>query len=53
MLPKVKDMALRAFYMTETAIHGWSRDIMLMQISDNYHQKALATIIPIFINISF
>ena len=23
MLPKVKDMALRAFYMTETAIHGW------------------------------
>ena len=42
MLPKVKDMALRAFYMTETAIHGWSRDIMLMQISDNYHQKAQA-----------
>ena len=42
MLPKVKDMALRAFYMTETAIHGWSRDIMLMQICDNYHQKAQA-----------
>ena len=42
MFPKVKDMALRAFYMTETAIHGWSRDIMLMQISDNYHQKAQA-----------
>lgn len=42
MLPKVKDMALRAFYMTETHIQGWSRDIMMMQIEDCYHKKAVA-----------
>jgi len=42
MLPKVKDMALRAFYMTETHIQGWSRDIMMMQIEDGYHKKAVA-----------
>lgn len=42
MLPKVKDMALRAFYMTETHIQGWSRDIMMMQIEDCYHKKAIA-----------
>lgn len=32
MLPKIKDLALRAFYMTEAHIQGWSRDIMMMQI---------------------
>ncbi len=42
MFPKVKDPALRAFYMTEAGIQGWSRDIMMMQIADNYHQKAVA-----------
>ena len=42
MLPKVKDMALRAFYMTEAAIQGWSRDIMMMQIEASYHTKAIA-----------
>ena len=42
MLSKVKDMALRAFYMTETHIQGWSRDIMMMQIEDGYHKKAVA-----------
>lgn len=42
MFPKVKDMALRAFYMTEAAIQGWSRDIMLMQIEGEYHKKAVA-----------
>ncbi|SEM47040.1 Predicted nuclease of restriction endonuclease-like (RecB) superfamily, DUF1016 family [Prevotella sp. ne3005] len=42
MIPKVKDLALRAFYMTETAIQGWSRDIMLTQIDDEYHKKARA-----------
>lgn len=42
MIPKVKDMALRAFYMTEAAIQGWSRDIMLMQIDNEYHTKARA-----------
>ena len=42
MIPKVKDMALRAFYMTEAAIQGWSRDTMLMQIDNEYHTKARA-----------
>lgn len=41
-LPKVKDMALRAFYMTEAATQGWSRDIMMMQIESEYHKKAVA-----------
>ena len=40
LFPKVKDTTLRAFYITETAHQGWSRDIMLMQISDGYAQKA-------------
>ncbi len=40
-LPKVKDSALRAFYMTEAAIQGWSRDVMMMQIDDGYYRKAL------------
>ena len=42
LIPKVKDVALRAFYITETAIQGWNRDIMLMQIGDNYHTKTQA-----------
>ena len=42
MISKVKDTALRAFYMTEAAIQGWSRDIMLMQIDNGYHTKARA-----------
>jgi len=42
MIPKVKDLSLRAFYMTEAAIQGWSRDIMMMQIEDSYHKKAVA-----------
>ena len=39
MFPKVKDNILRAFYITESALQGWSRDIMLMQIEDGYHKK--------------
>ena len=39
MFPKVKDNILRAFYITESALQGWSRDIMLMQIGDGYHKK--------------
>lgn len=39
MIPKVKDNALRAFYMTEAAIQGWNRDIMMMQIEDGYYKK--------------
>ena len=42
MLSKVKDLALRACYMTEASIQGWSRDIMMMQIEDGYHKKAVA-----------
>jgi len=39
MFPKVKNNILRAFYITESALQGWSRDIMLMQIEDGYHKK--------------
>ena len=39
MFPKIKDNILRAFYITESALQGWSRDIMLMQIEDGYHKK--------------
>ena len=39
MFPKVKDNILRAFYITESAVQGWSRDIMLMQVEDGYHKK--------------
>ena len=42
MISKVKDTALRAFYMTETAIQGWNRDIMMMQIENDYYRKALS-----------
>ena len=40
MIPKVKDVGLRAFYITETARQGWNRDIMMMQIESGYHTKA-------------
>ena len=42
MLSKIKNVVLRAFYMTEAAIQGWSRDMMMMQIASNYHIKAQA-----------
>lgn len=38
MFSKVKDSILRAFYITESALQGWSRDIMLMQIDGGYHK---------------
>lgn len=34
-----RDNILRAFYITESALQGWSRDLMLMQIDDGYHKK--------------
>ena len=40
MIPKVKDRVLRAFYITEAALQGWNRDIMMMQIEDGYYKKA-------------
>ena len=36
LLPKVKDEAQRAYYITETAQNGWSRDVMLLQIDNGY-----------------
>ena len=43
LLPKVKDKAERAYYITETAQNGWSRDVMLLQIDNWYiHAKGHA-----------
>lgn len=43
LLAKVKDDAERAYYITETAQNGWSRDVMLMQIANGYiHAKGHA-----------
>ena len=43
LLPKVKDEAERAYYITETAQNGWSRDVMLFQIDNGYiHAKGHA-----------
>ena len=43
LLPKVKDEAQRAYYITETAQNGWSRDVMLLQINNGYiHAKGHA-----------
>lgn len=36
LLSKVKDDAQRAYYITETAQNGWSRDVMLLQIDNGY-----------------
>ena len=44
LLPKVKDEAERAYYITETAQNGWSRDVMLLQIDNGYiHAKGHAS----------
>ena len=43
LLPKVKDEAEPAYYITETAQNGWSRDVMLLQIDNGYiHAKGHA-----------
>ena len=39
LIPKIKDMAERAFYILATAQEGWSRDVMLL---DNIHNLAIA-----------
>ena len=36
LLPKVKSIVERAFYIAETARNGWSRDVMLLQIANGY-----------------
>jgi predicted nuclease of restriction endonuclease-like (RecB) superfamily len=38
LLSKVKEQETRAFYIAETARNGWSRDVMLLQISNGYMQ---------------
>lgn len=46
LLSKVKDEAQRAYYITETAQNGWSRDVMLLQIDNGYiHAKGMQLII--------
>ena len=40
LIARINDPILRAFYITETARQGWSRDIMLMQVESDYHIKA-------------
>lgn len=46
LLSKVKDEAQRAYYITETAQNGWSRDVMLLQIGNGYiHAKGIQLII--------
>lgn len=43
LLPKVKDVAERAFYIMATAQEGWSRDVMLLQVANGYiHAKGKA-----------
>ena len=43
LLSKIKDEAQRAYYITETAQNGWSRDVMLLQIDNGYiHAKGHA-----------
>lgn len=43
LITKVKDEAERAYYITETAQNGWSRDVMLTQIDNGYiHAKGHA-----------
>lgn len=36
LIPKVKDIAQRAFYIMATVHEGWSRDVMLTQIANGY-----------------
>ncbi|MBQ6208996.1 MAG: DUF1016 family protein [Prevotella sp.] len=36
LLPKIKDAAKRALYIMVTAQEGWSRDVMLLQIANDY-----------------
>jgi predicted nuclease of restriction endonuclease-like (RecB) superfamily len=39
LLTKVKDEQARFFYIAETARHGWSRDIMVLQIDSKYRER--------------
>jgi predicted nuclease of restriction endonuclease-like (RecB) superfamily len=39
LLSKVKNTAERAFYITETAVNEWSRDVMLLQIQNKLYER--------------
>lgn len=39
LISKVKDIKERAFYISEAAKNGWSRDIMMMQIDGGLYQR--------------
>lgn len=39
LISKVKDKIERAFYITETAQNGWSRDIMLLQVESRLYER--------------
>ena len=40
LISKVKDLRERAFYISETARNGWSRDVMLMQIDGKLYERS-------------
>lgn len=39
LLDKISDKKTRLFYMEQAVVHGWSRDIMVMQIERNLHNR--------------
>ena len=39
LISKVKDKLERAFYITETAANGWSRDVMLLQVQSGLFER--------------
>lgn len=39
LISKVKDKVERAFYITETAQNGWSRDVMLLQVQSGLYER--------------
>ena len=40
LISKVKNICERAFYITETARNGWSRDVMLMQVDSKLYERS-------------
>lgn len=39
LISKIKDLSGRAFYITETAKNGWSRDVMMLQIENDLYNR--------------
>ena len=39
LLTKVKDLRERAFYIQQTAANGWSRDVMMLQVSGGLYER--------------